>query len=65
MVVAIRKLPRRPLHDTVGYRVLFEQKILTDPSRKRLVIVTSVRRLTETLGAFDHAPAILEHIYDY
>ena len=45
--------------------VLFGQPVLTQPGRKRVVLVVPVSSLAETLRGFRRGGHELEHVYDY
>jgi hypothetical protein len=46
-------------------RLLFTQPVLTQPGRKRVVLVVPVARLAETLRVLRDGGHELEHVYDY
>ncbi|MEQ6290687.1 hypothetical protein ACFPAG_08695 [Vogesella sp. GCM10023246] len=46
-------------------QLLFEQPLLTEPTRKRVALVTRVGLLGERLRQLHSQPVELEHIYDY
>ncbi|MFC3532243.1 hypothetical protein ACFOLG_08605 [Vogesella facilis] len=46
-------------------QLLFEQPLLTEPTRKRVALVTRVGQLGERLRQLHKQPVELEHIYDY
>ena len=50
-----------------GMRVLFEQSILTQPDRKRVVFVVPVSRLADELRRAMSKPPfqVVEHVYDF
>lgn len=48
-----------------GSRLLFTQPLLTQPGRKRVVLVIPVARLAETLRVLQEGGHELEHVYDY
>lgn len=48
-----------------GASLLFQQPILTQKSKKRIVLVASVGTLPEVLLHYKKAPFRLEHVFDY
>jgi len=52
-------------YEPIGVNVLFEQPIMTEPSRRRIALTVSVLQLSETLRRMDDPQIQLEHIYDF
>jgi hypothetical protein len=52
------------LHEASA-KLLFEQPVLTEPSRKRIVFTVPVAMLADVLKHIDAGPAKLEHVFDY
>jgi len=51
---------------SLGFPVLFTDPILTEPGRRRVVMVVPVARLSEALVRFAQPPSsVVEHVYDY
>lgn len=51
---------------SLGFPVLFTDPILTEPGRRRVVLVVPVTRLAEALVRFAQPPSsVVEHVYDY
>jgi len=57
--------PPRAKADVDGARWLLTQPVITRPSRERRLYVTTVPRLSATLGALRREACEIEHIYDY
>jgi hypothetical protein len=51
--------------DVRAARVLFTQRVITDPGRSRVVLAVPVSGLAEVLRATRGAGTQLEHVYDY
>jgi hypothetical protein len=47
------------------FKPLFQQPLLTVPGRARMLLVTDVPRLSETLVALDVPGIAIEHVFDY
>lgn len=50
---------------TYPYKVLLEQQILTDSSKKRVVYEVDIENLSEMLNELKNSNIKVEHIYDY
>ncbi|HEY2517264.1 MAG TPA: hypothetical protein VGI39_40605 [Polyangiaceae bacterium] len=49
-----------------SYRELFAQPVLTVPGRERVMVVTRVPELADTLGGLAGSPGVtVEHVFDY
>jgi hypothetical protein len=65
MLVAVLG-PSEASLSSLGFPVLFTDPILTEPGRRRAVLVVPVARLHEALLRFTGPPAtVVEHVYDY
>ncbi|HSD38009.1 MAG TPA: hypothetical protein VLC92_10920 [Rhodocyclaceae bacterium] len=51
--------------DQPWLHALFEQPVLTEPGRKRVVLEIPVGELAQALRKFDGMPLAVEHVYDY
>jgi hypothetical protein len=51
--------------DEPGRHTLFEQTVLTEPKRKRVVLEIPVGELAQALREFDGMQVAVEHVYDY
>jgi hypothetical protein len=51
--------------DEPAVRALFEQPVLSEPGRKRVVLEMPVRALAQALRVFDGMQVQVEHVYDY